>query len=279
MNFEASLIISVYNKARELDLVLGALELQSFKNFEVIIADDGSGDEVKDTINLYKSKNKLFISHLWQPDEGFKKNKILNKSIIHSSSDYLIFIDGDCVPHHKFIEEHVYNKEANTILCGSRVLLSKEFSEYLKLTDIINGKLEKFNISLLLDALFGKASRLEEALYIRFKFLRKILKNRNVRLLGSNFSIEKSLLMKINGFDERYEGPGVGEDSDIEFRLKLINVKFKSVRQMAVLYHLYHPKTMESLKNRILFETIKLESRFRTNHGIIKYSAINDIST
>ncbi len=129
------------------------------------------------------------------------------------------------------------------------------------------------------NSLCGKASRLERALYIESKFLRKFLKQRSVRLLSSNFSIEKLILMEINGFDERYEGPGVGEDSDIEFRLKLINVKFKSVRQMAVLYHLYHPKTMESLKNRILFETKKLESRFRTNHGITKYSALNDIST
>lgn len=276
MKFDASLIISVYNKVRELNFVLAALERQSFKNFEIIIADDGSKNEIKDVVDFYRNKNSLFISHIWQPDDGFRKNKILNKSIIHSSTDYLIFIDGDCIPHHKFVEEHIYNRESNTVLCGSRVLLSKNFSDNLKLIDITNGVFENFNMSLLFESFLRQASRIEEAIYIKNKIIRKILKNRNVRLLGSNFSIEKRLLFEVNGFNEEYEAPGLGEDSDLEYRLSLLNVKFKSVRNLAILYHLYHPKTIESPNNRILFESKKMEKRFKAKFGIKESLNYND---
>lgn len=260
----ASLIISVYSKVRLLNLVLAGVARQSYKNFEIIIADDGSDDEMRQSINQLRQTLPYDVKHIWHEDKGFRKNKILNEAIKASTFDYLIFIDGDCIPHRNFVESHIKERQLNSVLCGSRVMLSKSISDKLSPEDVRNGKAEKFCLQLLLDALRGRASRLEDG--IRNKLLLKIHKRKQARILGSNFSIEKSLLEAINGFDERYEGPGLGEDSDVEYRLSLLGVKFKSVRNFAILYHLYHPKTKELTENwKIYNETKKRNSHVCLN--------------
>lgn len=254
-----SLIISVYSKVRFLNLVLAGVTRQTNKNFEIIIADDGSGEEMRQFINQSRQALPYEIKHIWHEDNGFRKNKILNEAIKSSTSDYLIFIDGDCIPHKNFIESHLEEKEHNSVLCGSRVMLSKNFSDSLSLVGVQNSKVEKYSLQLMMDALMGRASRLEDG--IRSRLLLKIHRKKQARILGSNFSIEKSLLEKINGFDERYEGPGLGEDSDVEFRLSLLGVNFKSVRNYAILYHLFHQKTLELTDNwKIYNETKKRNS-------------------
>ncbi|MDI6802236.1 MAG: glycosyltransferase [Bacteroidota bacterium] len=255
MAIGASLIISVYSKVRFLNLVLAGVTRQTYKKFEIIIADDGSGEEMRQYINQSRQALPYEIKHIWHEDNGFRKNKILNKAIKASASDYLIFIDGDCIPHKNFIESHIEEKEPNSVLCGSRVMLSNSFSDALSLNDVQNGKVEKFSLQLVIDALRGKASRLEDG--IRNRLLLKIQQRKQARILGSNFSIEKSMLEEINGFDERYEGPGLGEDSDVEFRLNLLGVKFKSVRNYAIIYHLYHQKTMELTDNWKIYNDTK----------------------
>lgn len=255
MVISASLIISVYSKVRFLNLVLAGVVRQTYKNFEIIIADDGSGDEMGQMINQCSQTFPYNIKHIWQNDKGFRKNKILNEAVKASKSDYLIFIDGDCIPHKNFVESHLKERELNTVLCGSRVMLSESFSNKLTADDVRNGKAEKYSLPLLMDALAGRASRLEDG--IRNKYLMKINQKKQARILGSNYSIEKPLLEEINGFDERYEGPGLGEDSDVEFRLSLLGVTFKSVRNYAILYHLYHPKTKELTENWKIFNETK----------------------
>ncbi len=111
---------------------------------------------------------------------------------------------------------------------------------------------------------------IEEGFIFKNKTLRKILTNEDEHILGCNFSIEKKLLERINGFDETYEGPGIGEDSDIEYRLRLIGAKFKSVRNLAVQYHLYHKKTIEEQGNMEYFNKVKESGRYYCVNGLIK---------
>lgn len=274
----ASLIISVYSKVRFLNLVLAGVARQSYKNFEIIIADDGSDDKMQQNLNQLRRTLPYDVKHIWHEDKGFRKNKILNKAIKASTSDYLIFIDGDCIPHRYFIESHIKERQLNFVLCGSRVMLSQDFSDSLSTDDVQNGKAEKLSLQLVIDALRGRASRLEDG--IRNKLLLKMHQRKQARILGSNFSIEKSLLEEVNGFDERYEGPGLGEDSDVEFRLSLLGAKFKSVRNFAILYHLYHPKTKELTENWKIFNETKqrnspvclngLENKWDSKKQIIK---------
>jgi glycosyltransferase involved in cell wall biosynthesis len=123
------LIISVYDQVKALELILYALSIQSFKDFEVIVAEDGSNPEIKKLVDDWQRKKVFTIKHLTQDDRGFRKNKILNEAIKNSSADYLIFIDGDCIPHPDFLKAHFENKENDMVLCGRRVNLTKNISE------------------------------------------------------------------------------------------------------------------------------------------------------
>src|SRR5262245_11113421 len=93
---QATVIISVYNRIDFLKLVLSGLERQTFTDFEVIISDDGSGEAFVTELNHIIADSNLDITHNWHEDNGFRKNKILNSSVIKAKADYLIFLDGDC---------------------------------------------------------------------------------------------------------------------------------------------------------------------------------------
>ena len=131
-------------------------------------------------------------------------------------------------------------------------MLSERITNTLDVNAVRSGALEGFNIRLLYDGISGRASRVEDGIYLP-SFLQNILPQSHNRILGSNFSIEKSLMEKINGFDEEYAGPGLGEDADIQFRLELLGVPLRSVKHRAIQYHLYHQRTRESDENKILF--------------------------
>lgn len=265
-----SLIISFYNRIDYLKLVLAAIQRQSFRDFEVIIADDGSSQNVVNEIELL-SRDSLFpIVHLWQEDKGFRKNKILNSAIRVSRSDYLIFIDGDCVPHKKFIEEHFNNKLPDTCLTGRRVNLSERLTKKLTVEKIKAGYLDSIKFELILDGLFGKSTDVEKGFYIKSKILRKLFNAKKRGLLGCNFSIHKKNFEAINGFDERYEGPSIGEDSDVQYRLELFGIKIKSLNNIALQYHLYHRLQQRSAKNVSIFEEVKKNNNYFTSFGIIQ---------
>lgn len=267
-----SIIISVYNKIHELELILTALEHQSFHDFDVIIADDGSGNEMKNFIEAGKMKSKLKITHIWQEDKGFRKNRILNKAVVTAKAHQLVFIDGDCLPHSDFICQHFKNYTPGHVLCGSRVNMSKKLSKQITFKTIQSKEYEGM-LGKIIDSFRDKNQRstyVEEGIYIESDLIHKIIRRNNPRLLGCNFSVSKELLIKINGFDENYTGPGVGEDSDIEFRLKRAGAHLKSVRNKAILYHIYHPVTKESPFNYKYFEAVKLTKGFTCKNGIKK---------
>ncbi|TRZ63926.1 glycosyltransferase [bacterium] len=267
-----SLIVSVYNKVRELELILTSLSLQTVKDFEVIIADDGSGTAMQDYINDVKTRFYFPILHIRQEDKGFRKSRILNLAINESNSDFLTFIDGDCIPHSRFIEGHVKNIKENTVLCGRRVFLNKEITDLIDTNYIFEKKIEKSFLKIFCSSVNKKSpsKHTEEALFIKSGFIRSLFRFGDTKLLGSNYSLPKELLIKINGFDENYVGAGIGEDSDIEYRLRLINAEFKSVRNLAIVYHLYHDKTVEEKKNYDYFQNIKKSGIYFCKNGLVK---------
>ena len=264
---EVSLIISFYNRIDFLKLVFAGLKRQTFKNFEVIIADDGSKEEVVHEIEKISREINFPIAHIWQGDKGFRKNKILNQAVINSNSPYLIFIDGDCIPHRDFIAEHFRHRQLNICLTGRRVNLSQKLSESLSTKKVKDGILENY-FFLLKDGLLGKSTDVEKGFFIRNKFLRKYFNKKKRGLLGCNFSIHKNDLLSINGFDERYIAPSIGEDSDVQFRLELAGVLVRSLNNIAVQYHLYHKLQPRPIENLRLFETVKIEKQAFSKFGI-----------
>ncbi len=262
-----TLVIAVYNKPDNLRFVLAALQRQSFQHFEVIIADDGSGSGVAGVVNQAKRTLPFRIRHLWHADNGWRKNMMLNYAIRESATDYLVFIDGDCIPGREFIRDHFMHREKGKVLLGRRVEHGERWAKGLTLGKIQSGKFERFTFPDIVDAVKGRSVRLEHGIRILNPFLRKFVEKSD-GILGCNFSTYKEHLVAVNGFDEEYDGPGCGEDSDIFFRLGLIGVVGKSLRNLAVQYHLWHPPTKVSTRNRLrLAETMK-RNNAECRHGL-----------
>lgn len=264
-----SLIISVYNKPENLRFVLAGCARQSFGDFEVIIADDGSGPDVKHVISEAQALYTFPIKHLWHKDIGWRKNTMLNNGIRGARAEHIVFIDGDCIPGRHFLLDHWNEREHGKLLLGRRVETSARWSKTLTLEKIRSGEFERFGWNDLTDLLKRNSLRIEDGVRIESALLRKLLL-RNVKgMLGSNFSAVKRDLEAVNGFDELYDGPGCGEDSDLQYRLSLIGVTGKSLRNLAIQYHIYHPLTKTSQACWDRFQEVKASREPRCKVGLL----------
>lgn len=247
-----TVIVPTYNRPLALRLSLLSLAEQSMLPSEVLIADDGSGEETKAQVEELKVllEHAFPIKHVWQDDIGFRKPKILNETVRQSSGDYLIFIDGDCMAHRDFVRSHVAMSSPDAILSGKRVDLGKLLTE--KLLD--KGKvINVLDLNLLGDALFGQKPRsrkVEEAIVIRNGWLRTLLHRDRITddgVWGCNFSLYKELFYAINGCDEDFLDGSI-EDNDLGIRVLNQGKRIRSVRNYAIVFHLWH-KSSWSFEN------------------------------
>jgi len=258
---KTTIIISVYKDTQALNLIINSLEEQTYFVDEIIISEDGKSQEMQEYISTLKDKH---IKHLAQADKGWRKNRALNRAIQASQSDYLIFIDGDCVPYPNFIESHVKLSEKNAVLCGRRTEPGEYFSSQLRekklsITNFVSHyiqnffKLKKDDVRHYDDGLALSADSLI------LKLIKKFRKKEN-HIVGCNFSCWREDLEKINGFDEDFTMPTTGEDTDIERRMRHFNIKMNSCRYSANVIHLHHNKVFNkeiSKQTETLMETKK----------------------
>lgn len=263
MNSKISVIVTVYDKYDYLYCVLKTFENQIFKNFEVIIAEDCEKPEMVENIKKWKKEFNFFINHVSQPDIGFRKNKILNKALKKSIGNFIITIDGDCLVHNKYLLNYSkYFEQGYEVVFGRRCEMSEEITE-----KIIK---EKGNYKISLYELYKTKSKAwTECIYLPFVFS---IKKRKLRLLGSNMGFTKDVIFKINGFNEDYEGAGIGEDSDLQWRLNAINVKYKASKNKLLQYHMYHERgsRMDSKNGWGILEISKEKNLWNTPNGIEK---------
>jgi cellulose synthase/poly-beta-1,6-N-acetylglucosamine synthase-like glycosyltransferase len=258
---DISLIISVYNRVDALALILSALNTQQFKNFEIVIAEDNDAGMMKDFIAMQKENYGFTIKHVSQPDNGFQKNKILNEATKAAEGNYLVFIDGDCIPHREFLNQYHKLLQPKICLFGRRVMLSESFTKRILLTQ----QLQQINF---MNLLLSGSKRLEDGMYFPFEFNFKM---RDKGIWGCNFGILKQHMLDINGFDEDYTSANVGEDEDVEWRLRQIGVEFKRIKNRVVLYHLYHHihYSAEDYRNNHMLMIEKIKSgNFFCKNGI-----------
>lgn len=248
-----SLIISVYRDTKNLKIILDALERQTQKDFEVIISEDCDYEEMKEFVK--NCKYSFNIIHSFHEDLGWRKNRALNNALRRVTSEYIIFIDGDCVPHYRFIENHLKFSKRDTVLSGRRVNLGESFSQRIQNGELQTIDLDKSYLSKIFTIKKDPhASFVEEGVYVDSNSLfYKILnrKKRTTTILGCNFSCSKYALEKINGFDEDYIAPGIGEDVDIEWRLRKAGFEFKSLKNLAIQYHLHHERGYEMTDKKV----------------------------
>ncbi|HPD56821.1 MAG TPA: glycosyltransferase family 2 protein [Smithellaceae bacterium] len=236
---KTAVIVTTYNRPDALALALDGYLAQKNKDFELVVADDGSTKETADLINFYKKKSVINIIHVWQEDNGFRAAKIRNKAIAQTSADYIIFSDGDCIPLPDFISQHKYLAEKNWFVSGSRVLLSPQFTiEILnRKTPVHSWKLRDWFAA----RLRNDINRILPFLSLPInKFFRKLwLANSWHGVMTCNMAVWREDLININGFDEEYTGWGL-EDSDLTIRLLHANIKRKSARFLSPVLHLWH---------------------------------------
>ena len=269
---KASLIISVYNRFDFLELVLAGLESQTEPDFEVIISDDGSGDTFIAQLAALRATSPLRISHHWHPDAGFLKNRILNVSVRAAQGSQLIFLDGDCIPHPEFVAEHLAYGGVGRCLAGRRIDMSARLTRLLTPQRVRAGVLQRPHIMFgqLKDFLTRRTFHFMNGFYVTNPLLRRYFNRKERGLLGANFSVMKADLESINGFDERYTAPTFGEDSDVEFRLRLHGVRIIPVLNIAVAYHCYHPLLPRPEVSKALYEQVLRDGVAFTPYGMVK---------
>lgn len=267
---KASLIIAIYDNVRFLKVILDSLQFQTEKDFEIIIAEDGENATVKEFISKYPFGQSW--QHLTQKDEGWRKNKAMNTAIRAAKSDWLIFIDGDCVLHNRFIEMHLRYANENYILAGKRVKLD-EVSSTLLIEDISN--INQLQCQLIRKLVIGKGKirNIEEGIFISpdgpLGFIPKLRKLNNLK--GCNMSFSKKAIYAINGFDEEYILPAIGEDFDLTWRFASAGFTYKSVRNLAVQYHLYHPENwVDTVENMKICNRNQLTNKYVCENGLEK---------
>jgi len=269
---KVTVIITTYNNPKHLKKVLLGLENQTDQKFDIVIADDGSTSETKTMITQFSHISSLVITHIWQEDNGPRKCTILNKAILRATGEYLIFLDGDCVPKSNMIKTHKKFAKRGRYLTGGAVGLSLNFTNSITESDITNKKLEKIGRWWL------DTNRYRRLLISKIPILRYLF-DRNVRRLpgwrGGNASTYKSHLLDIGGFDERFS---IGrEDADLGHRLECNGVLGFSIRYTSPVYHLEHGRgyrtddshVMGKTNQEIYDENRKLRITF-TPYGIPK---------
>ena len=124
---KATVIVSIYKNVRALEAVLYSLRKQTEQDFELILSEDGEDKEMAVFINGYAFPWKM--QHLTQEDTGWRKERALNRAVVAAHTDWLIFVDGDCVLHPRFVEMHLKYAQRGTVLAGKRVRLNATLSE------------------------------------------------------------------------------------------------------------------------------------------------------
>ncbi len=230
----ATIIISVYKNSEALIAVLDSLREQTKQEFEVIVSEDGESAEMKKSVAEYD----WFCpyQHLTQVDDGWQKNRALNRAIIAAKTDWLIFVDGDCLLHRRFVEMHLRYAQPQRVLVGKRVKLSQLLSEKLLTRELSLRRLASVIWSQLIN---HKGSRyVDEGIFV-LPFSSCQLRSAK-KLTGCNMSFSREAIVAINGFDEDYRLPAVGEDADLVWRFSAAGFQLFSVRNRAIAYHLYH---------------------------------------
>lgn len=266
-----SIILSTYNQPEWLQKTLWGYEEQTHKDFEIVIADDGSKQETIAMIESFKENSHLSITHVWHEDNGFQKTIILNKAIVASKADYLLFSDGDCIPREDFVEKHITNRVKGYLLSGGYFKLPMHISQAITQEDIKQQRC--FDIDWLTSNGLTpsiKNSKLT-AKGFKEKFLNAITPTK-ATWNGHNASGWKKDILAVNGFDERMQYGG--EDREMGERMFHMGIKAKQLRYTAICVHLDHargyvqPEMLE--KNAAIRAQVKKEKAVYTDFGIEK---------
>lgn len=249
-----SVVITTYNRSDALLAVLAGLARQTDRDFEVVVADDGSREEHRQALHASVLARELRVVHVWHPDVGFTASRVRNRGVAAARGEYIVFMDGDCVPEVDFIARHKRLAQAGHFVNGSRVLLSPELTRR-----VIAGQAQicgRGALYWLAQRLRGHASKLTHLLRlpdwrgrVRRDFYWKGIRSCNMGVWRVDYET-------VDGFDESFVGWG-HEDADFVLRLHHAGVARKNGFCATEVFHLWHKEAardQESLNARTVRE-------------------------
>ncbi len=266
---QLSVIFTTYNSPRWLEKVLWGFAAQDYRDFEVLVADDGSGPETRALVERISAEGRLNLRHVWHEDQGFRKCAILNKAIVAAQGDYLVFTDGDCIPRADFLAVHAAQAERGRFLSGGYYKLPMATSEAIAREDVESGRA------------FDKAWLRQHGMPASLKTLKLTAQGRRARLLnavtttnptfnGHNASAWREDVMAANGFDERLNWGGL--DREFGERLENAGIRGKQIRYSAICLHLDHARGYKKPElvayNRCVRDLVARHAVQRTPFGI-----------
>ena len=262
---KTTVIVTTYNRPEALEKVLEGLFNQTLPPGEIIVADDGSGSETKNVVKISSDRPGCPVHHVWHEDLGFRLAEIRNKAINRSLGEYIISIDGDCVPEKHFIEDHVAFAKKGYFFQGKRVLVNRKFTDSFSYKDADSG------VKLLWQALLGNISNAHHI--FRIPAFPAGSKTSLGGVRGCNMGFFREDLVAVNGFNQDFTGWG-REDSEIVVRLYNYGLKRREHPFRAICFHLWHEENNReslALNDEILEKATKSGSYICAN-GLIQKS-------
>ena len=263
-----SVVALTYNWPAALERLLASLAAQTRLPDEVIVADDGSGEETRALVERMARDFPVPLRHVWQEDRGFRAARARNRGIAASRGDYVILLDGDMLLHPHFVADHLMLAERGFFLQGGRIKATREES-----AELLAGGAPVF-------APWSRADFHEfDGIKRLYAFRQPQLarwksRSRNGgRVMSCNMSFWREDLLRVNGFDERMEGYGA-EDRELVARLENAGLRRRALKWAALAVHLWHNSRAQpdvndlSLPNNRLFHATRTEGIVRCEHGI-----------
>ncbi len=249
-----SVVVTTYNRPDALETVIRACFAQTDTDFEVIIADDGSTNNTKECIERLAQGAPVPIRHVWQPDDGFRAAMARNRATLAAHGDYIVFLDGDCIPQPDFVAQHRKLAKRGYLVSGSRILLSQGYTG-----QVLAGQADPNRLGLgdkLRLRLRGDLNKVLQ-LMVRWPDRGRERKRFSWRRIKScNLAVWRSDLELVNGFDESFTGWG-HEDSDLVVRLFNGGVLRKDGAFATEVFHLWHKEAQrdqESSNRQVVLE-------------------------
>jgi glycosyltransferase involved in cell wall biosynthesis len=264
-----SVIVSTYQKPRDLERVLWGYAAQKRHDFELLVADDGSGPQTAAAIHRVRAAAGMEIVHVWHEDRGFRKSEIMNRAIVASTGDYLLFTDGDSIPRADLVAVHQALAEPGRYLGGGYLKLPAGASDAITPDDVRAGRFVELRW---LRAQGWRPGRRALRL-VRSPALAAALDRLTPTqplFAGNNASVWREAMVAANGFDMEM-GYG-GLDRAVGYRLVNLGIRGKQVRHRAICMHLHHerpykrPEVMR--RNREILESIRANGETRARRGI-----------
>lgn len=267
-----SVQVPTYNRPQALRAVLDAYARQSDLDFELVIADDGSGPETRETVHRFQETAPFPVQHVWQEDQGFRLAGIRNRAIAATQADYLVLTDGDCLPLRHHVARHRALAEPGWFVSGSRLYLDRTQTDR-----VVAGaaRPDEWGWSDWLRHWVGGAvNRVSPLLFMpRPAAWRHWQPDRWQGVKTANLAVWRTDLVAVNGFDESFEGWG-SEDIDLAIRLTRAGVRQKTGRYAVSVLHLWHqPASRAAVEsNQTLLADLQTSDRIRARQGLAEAS-------